>query len=340
MLVLGIETSCDETAASIVEDGHIILSNVISSQTEIHKPYGGVFPEIACRSHLDMLIPIIDTAIKNANISKTDIDLIAVANGPGLIGALLVGLNIAKGLSLSLEKPFIGVNHVEAHLYASMMKNIKNLKFPALGVVLSGGHTLIIKILDIGNYQIIGTTIDDAIGESFDKVAQILGLSYPGGPVIEKLAKTGNPDLFDFKAGKVKTSDLDFSFSGLKTKVLYTVKGQKANKNCPIILKNEQKKDIAAAFQKTAFSDVIKKVEIAKSSFDYKAIYFGGGVTNSQTLREMVANKNFDIPTFWPEKNLSLDNAAMIAGLGYQKFIKKKKSDPFYLEAFARSNNI
>ena len=224
MLVLGIETTCDETAAAVVEDGSKILSNIIFSQIHLHQKFGGVFPELASRSHVDKILLAIDESLKKANITLSDIDVIAVANRPGLIGSVLIGLNAAKALSLSLKKPFIGINHIEAHLYAAMMESINNLIFPALGVVISGGHTKLLKILDIGKYEDIGTTIDDAIGESFDKVASILDLRYPGGPEVEKLAKLGDSTKYKFKAGKVDKNPFNFSFSGLKTKVLYTKK--------------------------------------------------------------------------------------------------------------------
>ncbi len=329
MLVLGIETTCDETAAAVVKDGKKILSNIIFSQVHLHKSFGGVFPELASRSHVDKILPTIDEALKIANISLNEIDLIAVANRPGLIGSLLIGLNTAKALSFALNKPFVSINHIEAHLYAAMMKQDKNLIFPSLGVVISGGHTMLLKILDIGNYEIIGTTIDDAIGESFDKVAKILDLSYPGGPEIEKLAKKGDSSKYKFKAGNVDKNPFDFSFSGLKTKILYTVKGQKSKKDFPTIIKDDDKRHIAAAFQKCAFDDLIKKVIKAAEKFNLKAVYFGGGVTCNNTLKEMFQNKNINIKLVWPEKDLSLDNAAMIAGLGYHKYKKELKSEKF-----------
>ncbi|KPK33333.1 MAG: protein kinase [Chlamydiae bacterium SM23_39] len=323
MLVLGIESTCDETAAAIVEDGYKIFSNEIASQIDIHKKYGGVFPELASRIHIKNIIPIIDLSLKNAKIKKEDIDLIAVAKGPGLIGPLLIGVNVAKALSISLKKPFIGVNHIEAHIYAAMMENLNNLKFPALGLIISGGHTILTKILDIGKYEKIGATTDDAIGESFDKVAKILGLEYPGGPIIEKLAKQGDSNRYDFKAGKIKNRPFDFSFSGLKTKVLYTVKGQNSSMHNAIIIKKNDKKDIAASFQRAVFEDIIKKSYIAAKNFNCKAIYIGGGVSNNQKLKDMFYEKKINIPIFFPKKDLSLDNAAMIAGLGYQKFKKR-----------------
>jgi N6-L-threonylcarbamoyladenine synthase len=338
MLVLGIETTCDETAAAIVKDGREILSNVVASQVALHKEYGGVFPEVACRSHIDMVIPVIDEALKKAKVDQKEIDLIAVAKAPGLIGAVLIGVNVAKGLSLAWNKPFIGINHVEAHLYAAMMNNLDHLEFPSLGVVISGGHTLLLKILDVGRYELIGKTIDDAIGEAFDKVASILDLPYPGGPSIEALAKTGDSSKYQFSPSVVKDNPYNFSLSGLKTKILYTVKGQSSKKSDAILIHEDEKKHIAAAFQKTAFSDLIEKASKALDEFQLKAIYLGGGVSNNKRLREMFLEKKLNAPIFWPETGLSLDNAAMISGLGYQKFIKTCKGDSFSMEAFAKES--
>lgn len=330
MLVLGIETTCDETAAAVVKDGEEILSNVVSSQIEMHRPFGGVVPELACRRHVDILLPVIQEALEKAGVSLKEINLIAVAKGPGLVGPLMVGINGAKTLSFCLGLPFVGVNHVEAHLYAALMGQQERVLFPALGVILSGGHTSLIKMEAVGSYQVIGQTVDDAIGEAFDKVAKILGLSYPGGPEIEKLAKQGKSDAFSFSAGKVKGRPLDFSFSGLKTAVLYAVKGPRAHMDSPVVVGEEQKADVAASFQEAAFQDVIKKVREAAKQQGCRSLLFGGGVTNSRRLREMMET---ELPIFWPGEGLSLDNAAMIAGLGYHVFQKTKISDPLDLEA-------
>ncbi len=336
MLVLGIESTCDETAVSIVKDGSEILSNVISSQVDLHKPYGGVFPELASRSHIDKIIPTIDEALTKANITLDNIDLIAVAHGPGLIGSLLIGVTAAKTLSLALNKPFIGVNHIEAHLYAAIMNRLHEVTFPALGVVISGGHTMLLKMSGIGKYEKIATTIDDAIGECFDKVASILNLSYPGGPEIEKLAQSGDNSYFNFTPGVVKDNPLSFSFSGLKTKVLYTVKGQNGLKESSLAIEEEEKKHIAASFQYCAFSDLIDKSLSAAKQHNCKSILFGGGVSNNKYLRELLKQKDPSIQTFWPTLGLSLDNAAMIAGLAYHKFLEKNISDSYYLEADPR----
>lgn len=333
MLTLGIETTCDEMAAAIVEDALHIRSNVIASQSEFHKRFGGVYPEMAARQHVDLLIPTIDEALRQANVTPSQLSLIAVAKGPGLIGPLFIGLNGAKSLSLAWNIPFIGVNHVEAHLYAAMMSN-KIFTFPALGVVVSGGHTFLVEIHDVGVYTMIGTTVDDAIGEAFDKVASLLGLPYPGGPEIERLATVGDPLRFPFKAGRVKGRPLDFSFSGLKTNVLYTIKGQNGDRNHPMAISSEDFPDVAASFQETALRDVSKKALIAAKSLNSKAIYVGGGVSNNGRLRDIM--EEIDLPVYFPSKNLSLDNAAMIAGLGSCLF--KGSGDSLTLEPKTRIN--
>lgn len=317
-IALGIESTCDETGAAVVANGKRILSNVIASSADIHEKYGGVFPELACRRHIEAIIPVIDEALREAKVCPEEIDLIAVAKGPGLIGALLIGMNVAKGLSIAWNKPLIGVSHVEAHLYASMMP-LDEIPFPALGLVLSGGHTFLVKILSLGCYELIGTTVDDAIGEAFDKVASLLGLPYPGGPHVERLASQGDPKAFLFRAGKVKRSPLHFSFSGLKTAVLYANKGNGA--------------DLAASFQETAFKDIANKTLTASKLFPAQAIFLGGGVCANQRLRQIMAETFPHLPIYWPPGNLALDNAAMIAGLGTKKFLK---SDPLDLEVETR----
>ncbi len=322
MLVLGIETTCDETAASVVKNGKEILSNVIATQTDLHSIYGGVYPELACRRHFELIIPMVDKALKEANVTPNEIDLISVAYGPGLIGALLLGVNTAKSLSIAWNKAFIGVNHVEAHLYAAWM-GCENPEFPALGVVISGGHTFLVKMESLGQYEMIGQTVDDAIGEAFDKVAVLLDLPYPGGPQIEKLARQGDPKKFPFKGGVVKGRPWDFSFSGLKTNVLYTVKGQNCDKKAPSQITEQDKPHIAAAFQEAALNDIANKALAAAEQFGCKMIFLGGGVTHNQRLRELF--KSSKIPVHWPLPGLSLDNAAMIAGLGYHLFIQRSR---------------
>ncbi len=336
MLVLGIESTCDETACAVVRDGYEILSNVISSQIDLHREYGGVVPELACRRHIDVIIPILDEALKQAHLSLDQIDLIAVAKGPGLIGALLIGLHVAKALALACQKPFIGINHVEAHLYAALMSHPESVTFPCLGVILSGGHTAIVLMKDIGTYELIGQTVDDAIGEAFDKVAKMLNLPYPGGPQIETLALKGDAKRYPFKAGHVKGKPLEFSFSGLKTAVLYTIKGQDSQQDS-IHLSEQEKADLAASFQQAAFGDIVSKTLFAASQSGIKTFVFGGGVTNNRRLRQLFAEKNQgEFHYLWPSIGLSLDNAAMIAGLGYQHYIKRGRGDPFDLEPLVR----
>jgi len=324
MLILGIETTCDETSCAVVKDGVEILSNVISSQIDLHKEFGGVVPELACRRHIDVIVPVLQEALSQAGCTLQDIDQIAVAKGPGLVGALLIGLHFAKSLAWSLGIPLIGVNHIEAHLYAAVMSQ-KNPPLPALGVVLSGGHTSLVGMQQIGNYTLIGETIDDAIGESFDKVAKMLSLPYPGGPYIEKQALTGNPSRFAFKAGRVKANPFDFSFSGIKTSVLYTIR------DMPKPLSEQDIKDISASFQQAVFHDVIQKMSLALQRDTYKAIYIGGGVSHNKRLRELLAGK-FSLPIVWPRNDLCLDNAAMIAGLGFHK----TPLDSYHLEPETR----
>lgn len=331
MLVLGIESSCDEMAVAIVRDGVEILSHVVSSQIALHQNYQGVFPEMAAREHVDLVLPTLKQALADASLTLESIDRIAVTNGPGLLGSLLVGLNSAKSLALALNKPLVGVNHVEAHLYAAMMDRSTTHRFPALGLVLSGGHTLLAKIHGTADYEWIGTTVDDAIGEAFDKTASLLGLPYPGGPAIEQLAKEGNPSVFSFKPCRVKESPWNFSFSGLKTQVLYALKGQNGSKSALSLLSPSEKADLAAAFQETALRTILDKAKKAVGEFPAGALYIGGGVSNNQRLRCLFEEANLGIPIFWPSKGLSLDNAAMIAGLG---FWLTPEEEPLRLGAF------
>ncbi|MCH9610594.1 MAG: tRNA N6-adenosine threonylcarbamoyltransferase [Chlamydiales bacterium] len=319
MLVLGIETTCDETAVAIVEDGKKILVNLVATQ-KVHEVYGGVVPELACRRHIDMLRPLVEQALETVPLEK--IDLIAVAHAPGLIGALLIGLNFAKTLSMSTGIPFVGVNHVEAHLYASMMEDVP---LPALGIVLSGGHTELLLIEKLGQYKLIGKTHDDAIGEAFDKAAKLLDLPYPGGPEIEKLAKKGEAR-FDFKPGRVKRDPYAFSFSGLKTALLYQVKGQNGKAKDQTVIGDQERADVAASFQEAAFDDVCEKAIRASQEFCTKCMVLGGGVTANMRLREKLQTRS-DLPLFFPPPGLSLDNGAMIAGLGYHIFNQRGADD-------------
>ena len=280
-----------------------------------------------------MIQPVVEEALQKANLLPSQIDLIAVAKGPGLIGSLLVGLQFAKGLALAWKKPWIGVNHVEAHLYAAMMSAPRPLPLPALGLVLSGGHTLLLKIKAVGTYELIGTTVDDAIGEAFDKVATLLKLPYPGGPHVEALAKMGTPGTFPLSPGRVKKNPFHFSFSGLKTSVLYAMKGQNAAEER--VLTERERADLAASFQEVAFRDCVDKAKLAREQFDCRAIFLGGGVCNNRRLKEMFQGAFPSLPIYFPAPELTTDNAAMIAGLGYEKFLTDRPSS-FDLEAMTR----
>lgn len=320
MLVLGIETTCDETAIGVVENGKHILANVIESQIPIHSQYGGVFPELASRHHVDKLIPTLKEALTQAKVTLDAIDLISVAYGPGLMGSLITGVEFAKHLSFSNAIPLVKVNHVEAHLYSAMMATDDPIEFPVLGVIISGGHTHLVEMKSYLDFQIIGCTQDDAIGEAFDKVGALLELPYPGGPAIEKLAVLGDPSKFPFKAGNIKSQAYDFSYSGLKTQVLYAVKGT-SQKQAMKILADEDKKHVAASFQKTAFYDLIEKILKAAKNLGFKQIFLGGGVSNNCYLRqELTKLAPPTLSIYFPHPKLTIDNGAMIAGLGYHVF--------------------
>jgi N6-L-threonylcarbamoyladenine synthase len=335
-ICLGIETSCDETSASIVSQGCDIISNIVVSQESLHKIYGGVVPEIACRVHIESIIPVISQVLKRSGLKLSDIDAIAVTNTPGLVGALLVGVSVAKAFSLVLNKPIIGVNHLEAHLYAAQFEknNIKRIKFPAIGLVASGGHSSLFLVRNNYSYTKIGGTIDDAAGEAFDKVAAILGLPYPGGPSIQKASFRGNSLAIKFHKGFAGDGSFDFSFSGLKTAVLYKAKGQNASKDTPL-KKDINIPDIAASFQVTAVDTLIENVFKAVYRFKSKSIIMGGGVIANKCLRDkmVVRAEKENIPLLIPSIKLCTDNAAMIAGFAYHKW-KLKKTDNLLMDVF------
>lgn len=334
MILLGLESSCDETAVAVVRDGREILSSVVSSQIALHSPYGGVVPEIASRTHLDTIHPLLEQALEKAKIYFDQIEAIAVTNRPGLIGSLLVGVSVAKALSFFHRKPLVGVHHVEAHIYSPVMENPK-LQYPFISLVVSGGHTTIYFAESPTKHRIIGQTVDDAAGEAFDKVAAILGLSYPGGPAIEKISKTGNPKSVTFKEPRVNANPLDFSFSGLKTAVLYRVRGQDgkgaAEEPGPDVA------DIAASFQETVVTLLVEKTLEAARHHGLKQVALGGGVACNQLLRERLQEKAqaVGIESFYPSKPLCLDNGAMIAGLGYH-LVQAGVVDSLDLDASAR----
>lgn len=310
MKILGIESTCDETAAAVVEKGEHILSNVIDSQAEVHAKFGGVFPEIASRHHVERMLPAIELALGKAGLVSSELDAIAVANKPGLMGSLLMGLTTAQCLSLVWELPLIGVNHTHAHLYASMMNQEKI--FPAIGLVISGGHTFLAKLRSDTDYQIVSSTVDDALGEAFDKIAAMMDLPYPGGPHVEKLALKGNPETFSLKSGNVKENPLAFSFSGIKSSVARLIeKHQLSAKDYP---------DLAASFQKAVFSDLSLKIERLFQITGARSLYIGGGVSQNSALRTFLISKFPEKKIFFPQTNLSIDNAAMIAGMAYPLF--------------------
>lgn len=325
MITLGIESTCDDTGIALLQ-GDKLLCNLVASQIEIHRPFGGVFPELASRGHAHHLLPLLDQALKTTGLLLEEIDLITVAYGPGLMGSILMGVTCAKTLALALQKPIQFVNHIEAHLFACAMQTEKPVMFPALGLVVSGGHTSLVFMEDFSSYTLLGETQDDALGEAFDKVAKLLHLPYPGGPEIEKLARLGDPSVYPFRPAVVKGKPFAFSFSGLKTKVLYTVRGEKGeNKEREPSI--EEKQNIAASFQSAVFLDLCQKLEKAHAIWSPKSILLGGGVTHSQTLRSLLEHASFAEKVIFPDKDLSQDNAAMIAGLGAWKHQRVKEGD-------------
>ncbi len=333
MLTLGIETTCDETAVAIVRGTKEILSNKIASQATVHSSFGGVIPELASRMHTEQIIPLLDEALKEANSKLEDIDLISVAYGPGLLGALMVGLQCAKTLAMTLNKPLMGINHIEAHLYAVLMSHEEEITFPSIGVVLSGGHTTLLYMRSFGDFQLIGQTVDDALGEAFDKVAKMMQLPYPGGPEIEKRAALGDPTVYPIKAGQIKNRPFDFSFSGTKTSVLYNLFGPKGSIS-KVTLTEKEINDMAASFQAAVIRDVIKKATLAAKEFNCQNLLFGGGVTNNQALRD--AFEKTDLNLYWPKRELTLDNGAMIAGLAAWRHKNGFKPDGLRLKPVTR----
>jgi len=319
MIVLGLETSCDETGAAVVKDGSKILSNVVASSLEFHKKYGGVIPEIASRMQLETIAGITESAIKKAKLNLKDIDLISVTAGPGLVGSLLVGISFAKALALSLDRPILGVNHVYSHFYANFIEGEK-IKLPFIALVASGGHTSLFYIRDFDKIETLGSTQDDACGEAFDKVAKILGLGYPGGPVIEKMAKLGNPRKIRFNCSGTK-NELDFSFSGIKTAVLYYARGRR--------LSLKDKQDISASFQEAAIDTLVRKALFACKVKRVNRLVIGGGVAANNLLRKKFyqAGRESHLNCYFPQASFCMDNAAMIAGLGYRLFKKGYRSD-------------
>lgn len=317
MLVLGIESSCDETAAAVVSDGRKILSSVISSQIDLHRPYGGVVPELASREHLEKIEPIVKEALSRSGVTLKEIDAIAVTQGPGLVGSLLVGVSYAKSLAFALGKPFIGVNHIEGHVYSVNFEN-PPVEFPALALIVSGGHTNIFYVPEEGQYKVVARTRDDAAGEAFDKVAKMLGLGYPGGPVIERLAREGDPTKVKFTMPKISDGRPDFSFSGLKTAVSKYVRENEIKPAESPETASQEIKDLAASFQSAVVRQLVSTLEKLANEHYPKTIIVAGGVACNKALKEAAerAAIKFGVPVYFPSGHLSTDNAAMIAAAG------------------------
>ncbi len=328
MLILGIESSCDETAAAVVKDGNQILSSVISSQIELHKPFGGVVPDIASREHLEKIDPIVKEALAEAKVSLEEINAVAVTQGPGLVGSLLVGVCYAKALAYGLDIPFIGVNHIEGHVFSVAFEN-PPIQFPAFALIVSGGHTNLFFIPEAGKYKVISRTRDDAAGEAFDKVAKMLGLEYPGGPVIEKLATEGDAGKIKFPIAKISDGRPDFSFSGLKTAVARYVRENEIRTVVTNDTPSQQIKDIAASFQATVIKSLIGTTEKMAAEYQPKTLIVAGGVACNNALREAAQKlgEKLNLPVYFPSKHLSTDNAAMIAATGYFHLQRGETSD-------------
>lgn len=328
LCVMGIETSCDETSVSIVKNGREVLSNTILSQIKTHQLYGGVVPEIASREHLEAINYVIKQSLEEAKKSFDDIDLIAVTKGPGLIGALLVGISSAKALSLALEKPLIGVNHMEGHICANYL-TFKGLEPPFISLVVSGGHTYLVDVKSYTEYEVVGQTRDDAAGESFDKVARSLGLGYPGGPAIQKAAEKGDKTAIDFPRVTINKDTYDFSFSGLKTAVLNYLNSQKMAQN------EINPYDVAASFQAAVIDVLVEKSIRLLKERNRDKIVLSGGVAANKPLRDLMEAKikNMGIKLYYPPLDLCTDNAAMIASAGYYNYLKSG-GDSLYLDVY------
>ncbi|MFQ5341769.1 MAG: tRNA (adenosine(37)-N6)-threonylcarbamoyltransferase complex transferase subunit TsaD [Anaerolineae bacterium] len=328
ILILGIETSCDETAAAVVADGRHILSNVVASQNAIHAQYGGVFPEMASRAHIETIIPVIDEAMDGAGIDWSDLAGIAVTYGPGLAGSLLVGVNTAKGLALAQDLPLLGVNHLEGHVYANWLQTGEQPRpfepqWPLLTLIVSGGHTELVLVRGYGEYEVLGRTLDDAAGEAFDKVARMLNLAYPGGPEIERAAGSGRVTAFSFPRAWLPDT-YDFSFSGLKTAVLravepYQPKPRRAGSANlgPRVVRELPVADLAASFQEAVVDVLVGKALRAAEEFGVKQILVAGGVSANRRLRESMRERAEGQPVYFPPLFLCTDNGAMIAAAGY-----------------------
>jgi N6-L-threonylcarbamoyladenine synthase len=342
MKILGIESSADETAASVVDDGYTMLSNVIASSLDLHTAYGGIVPEIAARSHIEVIIPVIKQAMDDAKTSWDDIDAIAVTNRPGLVGSLLIGVMTARTLAITKQKPLFGINHVLAHTFANFITktplpgynlNLQAPSFPALGLIVSGGHTQLMLYKSPADYTLLGQTKDDAIGEAFDKVAKILGLPYPGGPSVSQAALKGSSTSVKLPKAKMDNS-YDFSFSGLKTAVLRQAQSLAGkdftfpSKELPAVLTETQKQDLAASFQKTAINTLADAIQAAEKEFEPRSILIAGGVAANQALRQEISQR-VKVPLLCPDIKLCTDNAAMIASAAF--YLKPPADNPYKL---------
>ena len=322
--ILAIETSCDETACAVIENGRALLASTVASQMELHARFGGVYPEVASRQHVLSIIPVVEKTLAHSNITLEDIDAIAVTRGPGLAGSLVVGMNMAKGLALGTGLPIIGVNHLEGHIYSSWIYNAGESvpaepQFPLMALLVSGGHTELNIMTDHLTYKRLGSTLDDAAGEAFDKVARLLGLPYPGGPSIQKAAESGDPNRFKFPRAKLD-NPYDFSFSGVKTAVLYEVNDLKKKSNSLPV------EDLAASFQKTVVETLFDKTMQAAREYKAKEILVAGGVSANRALRSIFQSQTefkVNIPAF----SLCTDNAAMIAAAGYYRYVTGHTSE-------------
>ncbi len=331
--ILGIESSCDDTSAAVIRDG-LLLSNVIASQ-KVHEEFGGVVPELASRAHQQNIVPVVDTAIKRAGIDKSELDAIAFTRGPGLLGSLLVGTSFAKGMSLGLRIPMVDVNHLHGHVLSHFIRKDaadKVPEYPFLCLLISGGNSQLILVRDFNDMEVLGQTIDDAAGEAFDKCAKVMGLPYPGGPHIDRLAAEGNAEKFKF--AKPHIAGLDYSFSGLKTSFLYTLRD--ALRNDPDFIENNRA-DLAASLQKTIIDILLDKLHKAVKATGVKTVAIGGGVSANSGVRKAVADycERHNLTAFIPERSFTTDNAAMVAIAGYYKYLSKDFC-PYDAAPFAR----
>ena len=331
MLLLGIESSCDETSAAVVEDGRRILSNVVASQDDVHAPFGGVVPELASRQHLKTIGPVVDRALKDASLRLSDIDAVAVTQGPGLIGSLVVGVSFAKSVAYARGVPLVAVDHIEGHIRAVYLESENAIPHPAISLVVSGGHTSLFLMQEEACYRLIAKTRDDAAGEAYDKVAKKLGLGYPGGPVLDRLARLGDPGAFAFSLPRFSDGSEDFSFSGLKSAVLRAI----LERPLPPLAGGENPEtrgdicDLAASFQRTVVKMLTTRTESAVKRHRARAMLVSGGVAANRELRETfeALSKKLSIPAIFPSVAMSTDNAAMIAAAGYLKIQRRELSD-------------